>query len=341
MRIGNLIVALLLIGIFVAIIIYNPLGGEQVAPYPTTRVLSVGDVVTSEWNGEFLGQPSVLYDEQDKLYKMWYVARGTALRGGVGYATSTDGRAWDRAAVSGPVVIPRDQWEAAGIRSVTVVKDRNTYHMWYSAADNYDDDPRVRIGYAISSDGVSWAQSAGNPVFEPPLTSDWDNLSLDDPSVTRVGDEWVMWYSGKGTGEKRRVSAPAIGMAKSADGLQWSRVGDPVFSGGAEWAAEGVQAPDVRVYNKGELYEMWFAGTSDGDRYALGRAFSSDGMNWVEDEVNPIMADRDDSLTAPTWRFADGTYTVWLQRTLKRGGLSAVHVATYTEPTGTDAENAQ
>jgi len=329
-RLSSILVVVILLAIFVALIIYNPFdrsGG--VVPYPTAAAVYNGDVLTSEWNGQSLGQPSVIYDDSAGLFKMWYVGNGSISRNGVGYATSKNGTDWNRVDNGVPVLQSRDQWEAGGITAVSVLKEGKSYHMWYSATDNYDNDPTIRIGYATSADGINWAKAARNPILEPNLGSAWDNHSVDQPSVARDGSIWRMWYTGRSQLEGD-VGFPAIGSASSVDGLRWTRDSDgPVFSSQAEWDGEGVITPFVTIFDGGKLFEMWFAGTKNSKRYEIGRAYSVDGLHWIEDEFNPLMSETSDSLLAPSIHFAGGSYQVWMERSTAKRDIVQVHAATY------------
>ncbi|MCP4413262.1 MAG: hypothetical protein GY808_11940 [Gammaproteobacteria bacterium] len=56
----------------------------------------------------------------------------------------------------------------------------STYHMWYCGMDNVQ---KVRIGYATSSDGISWEPYANNPVLDVPE----EQIRVSDPTVIYDG----------------------------------------------------------------------------------------------------------------------------------------------------------
>src|SRR5215204_7272646 len=78
------------------------------------------------------------------------------------------------------------------------------------------------IGFATSSDGVTWTKrmDAGmpDPVLDHGQAGSADAFSAGDPSVMKDGATWKMWYTGDDS-NKRRVA-----YATSPDGISWSKV---------------------------------------------------------------------------------------------------------------------
>jgi hypothetical protein len=110
---------------------------------------------------------SVLFD--GATYRMWCTVIETngpaADSWRIGYATSPDGITWTKHPE--PVVqITQPPWEEDLLFTPEVVEIPGGYAMWYSS---WERSPAilVRIGYAVSTDGVHWGKWSDNPVLEP------------------------------------------------------------------------------------------------------------------------------------------------------------------------------
>jgi predicted GH43/DUF377 family glycosyl hydrolase len=123
---------------------------------------------------------------------------------------------------------------------------------------------------------------AADPVLSPTASTVGDGDDVDDPTLVKVGSTYDMWY----TGTPEDGSAPAIFLATSTDGVNWTRAnGNAAVLQGTPGAfdADGVSGADV-VYDPTDLvapYKMWYAGQSGvfGD---IGYATSTDGITWTK-----------------------------------------------------------
>lgn len=153
------------------------------------QVLSFGSPNTFD-NGS-LREPSVFYDPQTKLYKLWY--NGTLPNqhyGPTGYAISEDGINWGRV-----TAINGDQRRFIGIH-VALVGD--CYHGWYGTGPE--------IGYAQSVDGIRWQWPT--PEIILPRGSTFDSRYLQAPVVIvdNSAHKIHLWYNGAaGAGETLTV----------------------------------------------------------------------------------------------------------------------------------------
>ena len=123
------------------------------------------------WRLEIYG--NALYDPDEKLFKMWYLAEG----GGHFrfeypslYAVSSDGIAWEKPEVGTLRAVRGEPFKHNGVSGVhlaSVMKDRNETH----PARRYKmicfvDRPRQKRGYhtMVSPDGLNWSHFSREPI---------------------------------------------------------------------------------------------------------------------------------------------------------------------------------
>jgi predicted GH43/DUF377 family glycosyl hydrolase len=119
-----------------------------------------------DWEHEGVLEPNVVYREG--VYHMWYTGIDAEGIERVGYARSNDGIHWTKLP-DNPVLLPGDMnsWEGKGVFGPVVLLRQSAYDMWYLGSDMRSDGSRVRMGYAVSSDGSNWARPSHNPLFAP------------------------------------------------------------------------------------------------------------------------------------------------------------------------------
>jgi len=146
----------------------------------------------------------------DSTYHAYYGS------GSINHATSPDGVDWTLDSENNPL---------SGITSnngvPSVWKEGATWHMLFrmDPGDDYG------IGYASSSDGITWSPDESNPVLTGD-ESEWDdNARLDPWGVIKIGSTYYLYYS--------TVSVPpnrATGIATSTDLINWTKDdNNPIF----------------------------------------------------------------------------------------------------------------
>lgn len=285
-------------------------------------------------------------------YRLWYV--GTTTQFGtprIGYALSTDGLNWTRvpgAGFGGSVLDESvgDTFDNAGASYQTVMKDGTTFKMWYTGL--YDDPNSTGpvviagIGYATSTDGMTWVRHsgtlpglpAGRVYEESGLVGDFDEHEAYVPNVIKdiatvdvpcdtitTGTCYRMWYEGVNTSNGYLFR---LGYATSPDGLTWTRIpgssaANSNFSGGSGFDANAVAI--AIVIKDGDRYRMWYEAKDfeDPANYAIGYVVSPSGEGWVRPIPNdPVYDGADDPATNTPdnvwshWVIKDGArYKMW------------------------------
>lgn len=151
-----------------------------------------------------VNEPSVIYDSQEKIFKMWYSALGEKekkLTYRIGYATSQDGINWARREEPVLDVGLKGTWDNVLVSHGDVIKTKQGYHMFYFGVKDWCDDcsmQRGSIGHAFSKDGLSWEKNPNNPILSP-KEGNWDAWSVGGPSAIVKNNKLWLWYFGNRT----------------------------------------------------------------------------------------------------------------------------------------------
>lgn len=115
-------------------------------------------------------------------------------------ATSLNGIDWNRDFKN--IIEPNNNLEC--ISNPTILKNNNTYHMWYSFKGSRDfrSDPNFsyRIGYAHSKDLNIWVRDDANSGID--ISKDgWDSNMIEYPNLCKLENKVFLFYNGNGFGE--------------------------------------------------------------------------------------------------------------------------------------------
>ncbi|MFA9375921.1 MAG: hypothetical protein ACERKZ_04115 [Lachnotalea sp.] len=176
----------------------------------------------------------------------------------------------------------KDHWDAVDVLNPSVVKFNGKYYNYYSGYDG----EVWRTGVAISDDGVNWKKNDTSPVLDI-SEQGWDSSYIAaNGSAICYNDKIYYYYHGvnKDTGRA------SIGLAISQDGINFEKYGnEPFITSGTEntWNSVSVADPYV-IEHEGKIY-MYYLGENELGVQRLGVAVSEDGINWIENSLNPIM----------------------------------------------------
>jgi hypothetical protein len=243
--------------------------GANWTVFPSSPVLTPGPNGT--WDDSQVFYPDVVWN--GSMYLMYYVGNGniSAFPNSVrviGVAFSHDGVSWVKYGGNPIIKHGPGQYDARWTRSPSVVKDGNTYKMWYSGTSNFTSPNPVTptIAYATSPDGVHWTKYPGNPVFQgftfanPPPGSGTYNAAL-GPSVVQLNGTFLMAFDDGGS---------TIGYATSFDGVTWSfSNARSILLGLASW--HDAVTFHASLVARGASIQMWYTGSSNqASRTAVG-----------------------------------------------------------------------
>jgi predicted GH43/DUF377 family glycosyl hydrolase len=160
-----------------------------------------------DWENVAVMCPHVLWDEEAKLYRMWYSAGDQHEPNAIGYAVSPDGLTWSKHPAN-PIFRPDKaiRWERHKVTACQVVQEGGWHIMFYIG---FRDEAHAQIGLARSRDGITgWQHHPGNPIIGPGRSADsWDHDAAYKPFAIFHDGCWYLWYNG------RREGLEQIGLA--------------------------------------------------------------------------------------------------------------------------------
>jgi predicted GH43/DUF377 family glycosyl hydrolase len=173
--------------------------------YSGNPVLTTGP--SGSWDDKWVWRPIVLSTSSSWL--MYYSGESKSGATGGGMARSTDGVHWTKTTAN--IAVPKSTWDSSLLRpsgsgASDVVKVNGGYLLWYSGWAGRDSP--WQIGFATSTDGLSWSPYADNPVIGPGTTVS-DNGGVMYPMIVLVGSNYYVYYATYAMGQLNR----AIGLA--------------------------------------------------------------------------------------------------------------------------------
>lgn len=189
--------------------------------------------------------------------------------------------------VNSPILSPGGTWTSHGFPFIYLIETDDTLRMWFTGADG-DPVGSDRIGYAISTDGISFTFE-DFPVLEPSGGNNFDSEGVFGAAVLYDGEIYRMWYNGYDT-QPYYAGMMEVGLATSQDGMNWTRYStDPVLQVGEPGSWDDVWAYVNTVLYEDEIYKMWYTGFN-GSQARIGYATSEDGTNWTKYPGNPVIS---------------------------------------------------
>ncbi len=215
--------------------ITNGIGG-------TSKVLDRGD--NGEWDYNVaIGSSCVYYDGYFWLY-YWGRPANANDDISIGLAKSTDGVNFTKitnglGGTSKVLTTDGTSAEGKGVMRPSIFRYDNKWHMFYIRSHT---DNSKRIGYAYSTDGVSWTRSINNPVLDIG-TADWENDYLPGVSVIfKEGNEnnkCIMYYQGAYATSK---PTNRLAIANQTTAHNWDGSGDV---NNCKWAFSSTDAINI------------------------------------------------------------------------------------------------
>lgn len=189
-------------------------------------------------------------------------------------------------AVCNPVLVPGEPgtWDGGVVFLPKVFRSDGTIYLFYTAtAGRGAEMGPPAIGLAFSSDGLTFARFAGNPILEPDGDG-FDAYGMSEGVPFFDGTQWVLLYNGRAS--EGHGPGRSIGRATATDprGL-WCKDSAPILTVGPDkaWDSGFVSPNCVVATNEG--YVLYYSGGTSFDSEVpkcLGLATSPDGLVWTK-----------------------------------------------------------
>lgn len=172
-------------------------------------------------------------------------------------------------------------FDDSGVMAHSLVNHMNKKYLFYTGWNRGISVPfRWSIGLAISEDGgKTFEKYSEGPILD---RNPIDPYIVASPTVIKENDLWRMWYvSGiKWNTHDTQVRIPYhIRYAESKDGINWKRNG--IISVDFNKTDE-TRIGRAAILKNENIYKMWYSYAVD--KYRIGYATSSDGINWNRDD---------------------------------------------------------
>jgi hypothetical protein len=254
--------------------------------------------------------PCVLFDQNQfnehgasQFYKMWHQGDRQ-----IDVSFSFDGIHWTSSSMTNikmPAFHPCVVYSDDGFPG----KKKIHYRMWFWSGETSGD----AIQFTESADGTYWTtpvsihQDSERPLWTG-VSGGWffdtygpSSVIYNPNGADTPGDpysfHYVMLYDTSTEGKGPGASIEQVGLAYSADGLNWKRFGiEPIFipsGNGADW--DGSHHFGAKVI-KMKQYHMFYSGSNNQIdsattlpyAHGIGHAVSADGIHWTADSSNPV-----------------------------------------------------
>lgn len=202
--------------------------------------------------------------------------------------TPLDGGRWAETPAGLPVIDrgPAGAWDHYAVDNPFVFVEDGVYYCFYEGQDKpFPQGGRERSGLAISRDGLHWEKWAGNPVLDVGPAGAWDGRVAKLPVVSKHGDLYYLFYSGRDAHTKN------IGLATSPDLRRWTKhPQNPVLRGRpGRWDRQLSTHPAAVVERGGHFYLLYRGMESFYKKQALGLAVSDDLVHWRRAQDGPVI----------------------------------------------------
>jgi len=239
----------------------------------------------SDWDSMMVTISATKVD--GKYYIYYQASTGTSYSSpwAVGVASSNDGLSYTKYS-GNPILRPRvESYDYIAIHDSVVMKEGDTWKMWYAGDRGIVGQKDVNVCYATSVDGLIWTKRSSNPVMANNVQNNaWNGTDIRIKGIIKEGASYRAFVCGDNS--DGIFNYAQLGMATSIDGLIWSgNASNPLYGAGNGW-----EGGDIN-YGNGEAangtYRVW-TNKQTGPGQKIGYTYSMDGVNWQDSGASII-----------------------------------------------------
>ena len=237
------------------------------------------DINANAWDNHLEAVTVLKQGNETWMYYCGYpeeadVAGTIVAEGEIGLAKSSDNVTFTRA-FSDPILTlgTTNSKDANALFSPTIIKEGNTYYMFYVGYCIENCTPAfIGILGATSTDGENWTKLTQPIISGADLALEWAQV-IKEPALVKGPDGIFYLFI---SGDK------FIGVAKSNNILgPYEVYPDPILKIDYDWESTSVIAPSVLIENnKVRMWYMGVAASGTGADFAIGYAESDFPFNW-------------------------------------------------------------
>ncbi len=225
----------------------------------------------------FHATPSLLRNPAGDLLKIngvWHMVFCGNRADDVELATSRDGLNWEKDSRS-PIF--------KSAYAPNLVQVEGELRMYYISKPPRADGKPVpwEVHLATGKDFYSLKPHTANPVLK--VSQPWEKGALFYPYVLREKDAWLMFYGAYWTQHPIGKGATAMGMARSSDGVQWTKNPDnPVLTPTVGSTYDSVYTSSESVIRDGDIWRLFYGGRIDAIHkyFSIGQATKRGPLVW-------------------------------------------------------------
>ena len=258
---------------------------------------------------------SIVPTVDGKGYRMYYSGDDGE---GIGFAEASiqDPLTWKENPAS-PVLKPLKNWEGNKINQPRVViLTPEHWLMYYTGWGFKGPGSSWAMGIAESFDsGTTWKRWSDKPFLERGDIESPDGGAAMVPMVLRVGERWMMWYTGVKVSHQGHDNIHLC-LATSNDAFHWDKYTDnPVLTDDFSDGAKRSVTSRCFVRHDDGVFRMWYSFGKPG--YCICYAESLDGIAWEKAPIAPVLGPSrgsgwDSSIVEyPEVQIVDGLFRLW------------------------------